>query len=82
MVNMYTQNFVERIKLKASSIFRSRVGLGYGRFLFSRNEVGVSFDTYMKLAKIENYDDLPFEKIKIKIKAGTDTEKLGNSLRL
>ena len=78
---MYTQNSVERIKINASSVFTSRVGLGYSRFMLGRNEIGVSFDTFMRLAKVPDYDSLPLKTLKGKVSPDTNTEELGNDLR-
>ena len=80
-LNLYTDTQMEKTELRASSVFTSRVGLGYSRFMFGSNEVAVSFDTYMKIAKVPTYASLPLSKIKVRVAPGTDTKVLANSLR-
>lgn len=46
-MNTYQVSAAERRKLNISTIFEKSAGLGYSKFSFGRQYIGVSFDTYV-----------------------------------
>ena len=67
--------------MKVSTIFNKRVGLGYSQYGFGVHEMGVSFDTFVELAGLRSYSDLPLEKVKVKVADPSKTADLANRLR-
>jgi hypothetical protein len=67
LINFYYADQVQRVPINYSSIFNKRVALRYSSIV-SNSDVGVSFETYMSLAGISRYEDLPIYEVKVKIR--------------
>jgi hypothetical protein len=51
-INIYFEDRVKRVPINYSSIVRKRKGLYFSAFPFPNSDVGVSIDTYRRLAGI------------------------------
>ena len=67
--------------MKMSTVFEKRAGLGYSQFEFGHHDVGISFETYAELAGLKSIEDIPYQRIKVKVKDPSNTRELANRLR-
>jgi ABC-type antimicrobial peptide transport system permease subunit len=81
MLSIYLKDRAERLKLNMSTVFYQRLGLSYSRFDFIRHEVGVSFDTYAELAGLPSLNNLPLQRLKVKVKDPDNTKELASRIR-
>jgi hypothetical protein len=79
-VNAYYDYGFQRVPLRYTSVFEKRMGLLYS-YIVLNPEIGVSFDTFRRLAGIPSDQEVPIGEVKVKVRDVGKVKEVADRIR-